>query len=110
LQQPRKQQQKLQGGHPAFPFAWCTRPEKLEGQKQQQLEQHPHLRMPPYRPAAAWIGVVTMAVHGVALPLLPVFGAAPVAIDWVGLSAFLGVVFGPLIVARTVEKIQGVTS
>ena len=63
-----------------------------------------------YRPAAAWIGVVTMGVHGVVLPLLPVFGAAPVAIDWVGLSAFLGVVFGPLVAARTVEKIQGVTS
>lgn len=63
-----------------------------------------------YRPVAAWVGVVTMAVHGVIIPLLPVFGVAPVAIDWMGVSAFLGVIFGPLVVARTVEKIQGVTS
>lgn len=63
-----------------------------------------------YRPVAAWIGVLTMMVHGVILPMLPVFGAAPVAIDWLGISTFLGVVFGPLVVARTVEKIQGVTS
>lgn len=63
-----------------------------------------------YRPVAAWIGVLTMAVHGVILPMLPVFGAPPVAIDWLGISTFLGVVFGPLVVARTVEKIQGVTS
>ena len=63
-----------------------------------------------YRPAAAWVGVLTMLVHGVMVPLLPVFGRPPVAIDWVGVSAFLGVIFGPLVVARTVEKIQGVTS
>lgn len=63
-----------------------------------------------YRPVAAWIGVLTMAVHGVILPMLPVFGVSPVAIDWLGISTFLGVVFGPLVVARTVEKIQGVTS
>lgn len=63
-----------------------------------------------YRPVAAWIGVLTMAVHGVILPMLPVFGVPPVAIDWLGISTFLGVVFGPLVVARTVEKIQGVTS
>lgn len=63
-----------------------------------------------YRPLAAWIGLLTMVVHGVAIPLLPVFGHAPVAIDWMGVSAFLGVVFGPLVVARTVEKINGVTS
>lgn len=63
-----------------------------------------------YRPFAAWVGVVTMAVHGVVIPLLPVFGHAPVAIDWVGVSTFLGVIFGPLVVARTVEKLNGVTS
>lgn len=63
-----------------------------------------------YRPTAAWIGVMTMGVHGVVLPLLPLFGVPPVAIDWMGLSAFLGVIFGPLVVTRTVEKIQGVTS
>ena len=63
-----------------------------------------------YRPAAAWVGVLTMLVHGVVVPMLPVFGVAPVAIDWVGVSSFLGVIFGPLVVARTVEKIQGVTS
>ncbi|WP_370236559.1 hypothetical protein [Brevundimonas sp.] len=63
-----------------------------------------------YRPTAAWVGVMTMLVHGVIVPLLPVFGRAPVAIDWVGVSAFLGVIFGPLVVARTVEKVRGVTS
>lgn len=63
-----------------------------------------------YRPVAAWIGVVTMAVHGVVIPLLPVFGHLPVAVDWLGVSAFLGVIFGPLVVARTVEKLNGVTS
>lgn len=63
-----------------------------------------------YRPAAAWVGVVTMIVHGVVLPLLPVFGQRPVAIDWVGVTAFLSVIFGPLVVARTVEKLNGVTS
>ena len=63
-----------------------------------------------YRPAAAWVGVVTMAVHGVVIPLLPVFGHAPVAIDWMGVAAFLGVIYGPLVAARTVEKLNGVTS
>lgn len=63
-----------------------------------------------WRPVAAWIGVATIAVHGVILPMLPVFGVAPVAIDWMGVAAFLGLVFGPLVVARTVEKINGVTS
>lgn len=63
-----------------------------------------------YRPVAAWVGVLTMAVHGVVIPMLPVFGVAPVAIDWMGVNAFLAVVFGPLVVARTVEKVQGVTS
>lgn len=63
-----------------------------------------------YRPVAAWIGVLTMLVHGVLLPVLPLFRIAPVAIDWMGVSAFLGVIFGPLVVARTVEKINGVTS
>ena len=63
-----------------------------------------------WRPVAAWIGVLSIAVHGVVIPLLPVFGRAPVAIDWVGLAAFLGLVFGPLVVARTVEKMNGVTS
>lgn len=63
-----------------------------------------------WRPVAAWIGVATIAVHGVVIPLLPVFGLAPVPIDWLGVSAFLGVIFGPLVVARTVEKINGVTS
>lgn len=63
-----------------------------------------------YRPTAAWIGVGTMLIHGIILPCLPLFGTAPVAIDWMGVSAFLTVVFGPLVVARTVEKIQGVTS
>jgi len=63
-----------------------------------------------WRPVAAWSGVGSIVVHGVILPLLPVFGVAPVAIDWVGVSAFLGVVFGPLVVTRTVEKLNGVTS
>lgn len=63
-----------------------------------------------YRPFAAWIGVLTMAVHGVLLPILPLLGVAPVAIDWMGVSAFLGVIFGPLVVARSVEKLNGVTS
>lgn len=63
-----------------------------------------------YRPAAAWVGVATMIVHGVVVPLLPVFGHRPVSIDWVGVTAFLGVIFGPLVVARTVEKMNGVTS
>lgn len=63
-----------------------------------------------YRPLAAWIGVASMFVHGVLIPSLPLFGVAPVAIDWMGVSTFLGVIFGPLVVARTVEKINGVTS
>ena len=63
-----------------------------------------------YRPTAAWAGVASIIVHGVVIPLLPVFGRPPVAIDWMGLAAFLGVVFGPLVVSRTVEKLQGVTS
>lgn len=63
-----------------------------------------------YRPVAAWVGVLTMLVHGVVIPLLPVIGVAPVATDWMGVNAFLAVVFGPLVVARTVEKVQGVTS
>lgn len=63
-----------------------------------------------YRPVAAWIGVLTMLVHGVVIPLLPVFGRAPVAIDWTGVSVFLGVIFGPLVVARTIEKLNQVTS
>lgn len=63
-----------------------------------------------YRPTAAWVGVACMVVHGVVVPLLPLFGHAPVAIDWMGVSAFLGVIYGPLVVARTVEKINGVTS
>lgn len=63
-----------------------------------------------YRPVAAWVGVLTMIVHGLIIPLLPVFGRAPVAIDWMGVTAFLTVIFGPLVVARTVEKLNGVTS
>lgn len=63
-----------------------------------------------YRPVAAWVGVATMLVHGVIIPSLPLFGVLPVAVDWIGVSAFLGVIFGPLVVARTVEKVQGVTS
>jgi len=63
-----------------------------------------------YRPFAAWIGVGTALVHGVIIPLLPLFGRAPVAIDWMGVAAFLGVLWGPLVAARTVEKLKGVTS
>lgn len=63
-----------------------------------------------YRPVAAWVGVGTALVHGVVIPLLPVFGQLPVAVDWMGVSAFLGVLWAPVVVARTVEKIQGVTS
>ncbi len=63
-----------------------------------------------WRPIAAWIGVGTMAVHGIVVPGLPLLGHAPVAIDWTGVSVFLGVIFGPLVVARTVEKLNGVTS
>lgn len=63
-----------------------------------------------YRPVAAWIGAGTALVHGMIIPMLPVFGRAPVAIDWMGVAAFLGVLWGPLVVARTVEKIRGVTS
>jgi hypothetical protein len=63
-----------------------------------------------YRPVAAWVGVGTALVHGVIIPLLPVFGVAPVAIDWMGVSTFLGVLFGPLVAARTIEKLNGVTS
>lgn len=63
-----------------------------------------------YRPVGAWVGVATMIVHGVVIPLLPVFGTAPVAIDWLGVTAFLGICWGPPVVARTVEKLRGVTS
>lgn len=66
--------------------------------------------MRAWRSVAAWLGVLTIAVNGVALPSLPLLGHAPVAVDWVGLSTFLGVVFGPLVVVRTVEKLNGVTS
>ena len=63
-----------------------------------------------WRSVAAWLGVMTIAVNGVALPSLPLWGHAPVAVDWVGLAAFLSVVFGPLVIVRTVEKLNGVTS
>lgn len=63
-----------------------------------------------YRPLAAWVGLGTMLVHGMIIPLLPVFGRPVVVVDWMGVSTFLGVVFGPLVVARTVEKVRGVTS
>lgn len=63
-----------------------------------------------YRPVAAWIGAGTALVHGMIIPMLPVFGRPPVAIDWMGVAAFLGVLWGPLVAARTIEKIQGVTS
>lgn len=63
-----------------------------------------------YRPLAAWVGLGTMLVHGMIIPLLPVFGRPVVGVDWMGVSTFLGVVFGPLVVARTVEKVRGVTS
>lgn len=63
-----------------------------------------------YRPVAAWVGVATMIVHGVMIPCLPLFRQPPVAIDWMGVSAFLTVIFGPLVVARTIEKLNGVTS
>lgn len=63
-----------------------------------------------YRPIGAWVGVATMLVHGVVIPLLPVFGQLPVAVDWLGVCAFLGVCWGPPVVARTIEKLNGVTS
>ncbi len=63
-----------------------------------------------WRPVGAWAGVGAIVVHGLVIPLLPVFGRAPVAVDWLGLAAFLGLVFGPLVAARTVEKLNGVTS
>lgn len=63
-----------------------------------------------WRPVAAWVGVGVMVVHGWILPLLPYTGAAPVEIDWLGVTAFLTFIFGPLVVARTVEKLRGVTS
>lgn len=64
-----------------------------------------------YRPVAAWVGVATAVVHGVILPLLPVLtDRAAIAIDWAGVSTFLGVLWGPVVVARTIEKLKGVTS
>jgi hypothetical protein len=63
-----------------------------------------------YRPVAAWVAIGTALVNGMVLPMLPVFGVAPVAIDWVGVSTFLGVLLGPIGVARTIEKLNGVTS
>ena len=56
------------------------------------------------------MAIGTALVNGMVLPMLPVFGVAPVAIDWVGVSTFLGVLLGPIGVARTIEKLNGVTS
>ena len=63
-----------------------------------------------YRPVAAWCGVLTILTFGVVLPLARLFGVDPGPTDWFGVSAFVGVVFGPIVVTRSFEKKWGVTS
>lgn len=63
-----------------------------------------------YRPTAAWAGVATIITFGIVKPIAELTGLQTAPTDWLGVSSFIAVVFGPIVVTRTFEKWAGVTS
>lgn len=62
-----------------------------------------------WRPTASWVCVLVLLVNGVVLPLAQLWGTTVTPLSWSDLSIFaLGLIANGA--ARTVEKIQGVTS
>lgn len=62
-----------------------------------------------WRPTASWVCVLVLLVNGVILPMAQLWGVTVQPLSWSDLSVFaLGLIAAGA--ARTVEKIQGVTS